>query len=254
MSNIFIDSAQNPAGTEEKLLGPTYPYWKNINMPSEMGMSTRGTIQQMAQNITGLIGYVEILASGGGQASKTGQPLGNKFFLQTGGKCVDINSKQDVDRYIYINNVPNGDIPFISSGLGVNFSSMKGLIPGVMSDLNVLNPFAIMGSFMAGSKPDCQAINMQTIDNNNVVDNKQTQFVALADIANLNPCDFPGRKNPVTNVNCVEAFDNGKKAPLDYATLTMPDDPMVQLYFGCLGILGIYVLYKMIEKNKSSVF
>lgn len=251
MSNIFIDAAQNPAGVEEKLLGPTYPYWKNINMPSQMGMSDRGSISQMITNIVGLAGYGEILASGGGPASKTGRPLGNKFFLGTGGKCIDVGSKQEVDRYIYISNVPNGDIPFISSGLGVNFSSMKGLIPGVMSDMNVLNPFAIMGSFMAGSKPDCQAITMQTIDNNNVVDNGVTRFVALADISNINACDFPGRKNPVTNVNCVEAFDNKKKVPLDYGTLNMPDDPMVQLYFGCLGILGIYVLYKMIEKNKA---
>ena len=247
MSNIFTDAAKNPSGLEERLLGPTYPYWKNIKMPSELGMSDKGTIQQMAKNIGGLIGYVELIASGGGDASKTGRPLGNKFFLQTGGKCVDIVSKEDADRYIYISNVPDGSIPFISSGMGINFKDLKGLIPGVLSDLNVLNPFAIMGSFMAGSNPDCPPITMQTIDNNNVV-GQQTQFVALADISNITPCEFPNRKNPVTNAKCVEAFES--RAPLDYGELMMPDDPIVQLYFISLSLLGVYILYRMLEKKK----
>jgi len=252
MSNIFIDAAKNPAGVEEKLLGPTYPYWKNIKSPTDLGMSDRGTIQQMATNIGGLIGYVELIASGSGSASRTGRPLGNKFFLQTGGKCVDIATNQDADRYIYISNVPDGTIPFISSGMGISFKDLKGLIPGVLSDLNALNPFAIMGSFMAGSKPQCQSITMQTIDNNNVVD-KETHFVALADIANITPCEFPNRKNPVTTIPCTEAFENeGKKvAPLDYGELMMPDDPIVQLYFISLSLLGVYILYKMIQKKKS---
>jgi len=249
MSNIFTDAAKNPTSLQERLLGPTYPYWQNIKMPSEMGMNDSGSIRQMTRNVNGLIGYVELVASGGGDASKTGRPLGNKFFLQTGGKCVDINTKKDAERYIYINNVPDGNIPFISSGMGVNFSSLRGLIPGVMSDLNVLNPFAIMGSFMAGSKPDCQPITMQTIDNNNVVRN-QTQFVALADITNINACNFNNRRNPVTGQVCRETFQNDKKDSLNYAELTMPDDPIVQLYFASLSFLGIYILYKIIEKKQ----
>jgi hypothetical protein len=250
MSNIFTDATQNATGLEEKLLGPTYPYWKNIKMPSEMGMSDKGTIQQMANNVSGLIGYVELIASGGGAASKTGKPLGNKFFLQTGGKCIDKDTGKDAERYIYINNVPDGDIPFISSGMGINFSELKGLIPGVLSDLNVLNPFAIMGSFMAGSKPECMPITMQTIDNNNVVNN-QTQFVALADITNLNACSFPNKKNPVSGQVCRETFENEKKSTLQYGELIMPDDPIVQLYFASLSLLGVYILYKMIEKKYS---
>ena len=247
MSDIFTESAEDPSSIQEKLLGPNYSYANNIKMPSELGMSGAGSIQQMAKNIDGLIGYVEIMASGGGSASKTGRPLGNKFFLRTGGKCVDVETKQDVDRYVYINNVPDGDIPFISSGMGVNFSDLRGLIPGVLSDLNVLNPFAILSSFLSGSKPDCQAITMEVIDVNNVID-KGTHFVSKADISNINACSFPDRKNPANGKVCVEAFDNDKSS-LDYQTITMPDDPIVQLYFGCLSILTLYILYRMIEKK-----
>jgi hypothetical protein len=244
MSNVFEQAANSAGDIEERLLGPTYPYWKNIYMPSEMGMNDSGSIQQMSKNIDGLIGYVELLASGGGKASKSGHPLGNKFFLQTGGKCVDVDSKQDVERYIYISNVPDGNIPFISSGMGVNFSELKGLIPGTLSDMNAFNPFAILGSFLSGSKPDCKSITMEVIDNNNV-STSQTQFVSLADISNINACTFPDRKNPVTNKSCVEAFENEKKKKLEYSELTLPDDPIVQLYFGCLSVLGIYILFRM---------
>ena len=66
----------------------------------------------------------------------------------------DDKTKQEVDRYIYINNVPQGNIPFISSGVGVNFGEFKGLIPGTISNLNAFNPMLMFQSFLSGSKPD----------------------------------------------------------------------------------------------------
>jgi hypothetical protein len=250
MSNIFEEVLNDVNGVQSLLLGPTYPYYNNIKTPSQLGMSDKGTIQQMGQNITGLTNYVEVLVSGKSKASKTGGPLGNKFFLQTGGKCVDNSvdgSNNQVDRYIYINNVPQGDIPFISSGLGVNFSEFRGLIPGAMSNLTVLNPFGLLQSFLAGSTPPCQEITMQTIDVNN---NKssETHFVTVTDIQNMNPCSFPNGRNPITKVKCSEAFSTGVSA--DAASFDMPDDPLAQLYFASLGLVGIYILYRFMEKSR----
>ena len=251
MSNIFDQAASSAVGVEERLLGPTYNYAKNINSPEQLGMSERGSMQQLGKNIMGLVAYVQLLVEGGGDASKSGRPLGNKFFLQTGGKCLDVNTKQDAERYIYINNVADGSIPLISNAAGVQFSEFRGLIPGVLSDANVLNPFAILGSFMAGSKPDCQEITMEVLDNNNV-SNTQTHHVALADVANILPCSFRDGKNPVTGMPCTMAFQNMKKSSQDYSELNMPEDPIVQLYFICLSILGIYVLYRIIEKKRGN--
>ena len=106
-----------------------------------------------------------------------------------------------------IDNVPEGNIPFISQGMGMDFSEFKGLIPGAMGNLNVLNPFSIMSSFLSGSTPDCQELTMQTIDTNN---NKssETHFVTLVDIKNMDSCSFPNNKNPVTNESCSESFHN----------------------------------------------
>ena len=80
MSNIFQEVLNDAEGVQNELLGPTYPYYKNIKSPSQIGMSDKGTIQQMSNNVNGLINYVELLVSGGGKASATGKPLGNKFF------------------------------------------------------------------------------------------------------------------------------------------------------------------------------
>lgn len=244
MSNVFQDVLQDAQGVQDKLLGPTYPYYKNIKTPSEIGMSDKGTIKQMGKNIDGLIDYVELLVTGKSKASSTGGPLGNKFFLKTGGKCVDAATNNQVDRYIYINNMPQGNIPFISNGLGVNFSEFKGLIPGAMGNLNVLNPFAILQSFLSGATPPCQELTMQTIDINN---NKssETHFVTTTDIKNIDPCSFPNKKNPVTNVTCKESFETINAAPYE-----MPEDPVAQLYFAGLAFVGVYILHRLMEKSR----
>jgi hypothetical protein len=248
MSNIFTEVLQDATGVEEKLLGPTYPYYSNIKTPKEIGMSDQGSIQAMGKDINGLVQYVSLLVSGKSEASATGGPLGNKFFLQTGAKCKDVATEDEQDRYIYVNNVPEGNIPFISQGMGVNFSEFRGLIPGTMGNLNVLNPYAIMGSFMAGSTPDCQELTMETIDNNN---NKssETHFVTLVDIQNMDPCIFPNRSNPITGARCRETFQsiNSNSFANTYAKYTpstnLPSDPLIQLYLFLLMAVMVYLIF-----------
>lgn len=251
MSNLFEEVLKDAQGVEEKLLGPTYPYYKNIKTPTQIGMSDTGSIQQMAKNIDGLIEYVELLVTGESRASTTGGPLGNKFFLKTGAKCAaidscekskDLSTCEKVDRYIYVDNYPEGNIPFISSGLGVNFSEFKGLIPGAMGNLNVLNPFAIMRSFLSGSTPPCQQIKMQTIDIKNSK-SSETHYVTLTDIQNMDPCIFSDKKNPVNKLKCRETFQNSEPEIL------MPVDPIAQLYFTSLGVIGLYILFRLMEKS-----
>ena len=249
MSNIFEDVLTNAKAAEEKYIGPDYPYYKYIRTPSEMGMSGAGNLTQLGKDIDGLVNYVELLVSGGGKASSTGQPLGNKFFLKTGGKCTNKTSGQDEDRYIYINNVPVGNIPFISSGVGVNFSEFKGLIPGTISNLNAVNPMEMFQAFLAGSKPDCQELQMETID---IYNNKSTEshYVTLVDIQNMDPCIFQNKKNPITGTACRETFTNlNQNNELSYSYYKIPNEPLAQLYFASVGALGVYILYKIMLKN-----
>jgi hypothetical protein len=216
MSNFFSDVMTDMKGMEQNLLGPDYLYWKRILKPSDIGMSSDGNFGALTNNVNGLIDYVEVLVSGNA-GSTTGGPLGDKFFLKTGGQCTDVASGQKVDRYIYIDNVPNGNIPFISSGLGgTDFTEFEGLIPGLLGDLGKLNPLNLFKSFMMGDNPDCMSVTLQTIVpvadanlNDTGKDNvgNQTQYVAVADVKNMDPCIFPDKKNPADpSLTCTETF------------------------------------------------
>lgn len=216
MSNFFSDVMTDMKGMEQNLLGPDYLYWKRILKPSDIGMSSDGNFGALTNNVTGLIDYVEVLVTGNA-GSTTGGALGDKFFLKTGGQCTDVASGNKVDRYIYIDNVPNGNIPFISSGLGgTDFTEFEGLIPGLLGDLGKLNPLNLFKSFMMGDNPDCMSVTLQTIVpvadgdlNDTGKDNvgNQTQFVAVADVKNMDPCIFNDKKNPADpSLTCTETF------------------------------------------------
>ena len=246
------------------LVGPTYDYWKSIKQPSEMGMSPGFSLGALATNVDGLLSYVEVLISGTGQASVTGKPLGNKFFLKTTGKCsetsiakwkkerdddeawnrayaevenrlgakkitedeatklknalneqkkqIDESREQDkkiVDRWIYVNNIPDGSIPFIASGAdGRTFNDLRGLIPGALGNLGALNPSQLFNGFTAGTHPACSEITLETVDNDNVK-RSETRHVALVEMVEMNPCSFPNRVNPASGKSCRnrEGFD-----------------------------------------------
>ena len=252
--NIFEEVLNDAKAAEEKYIGPDYPYYKYIKTPAQLGMSGDGNLNQLGKDIDGLVNYVEVLVTGQGNATTTGRPLGNKFFLKTGAKCLDRTNNQQVDRYIYVDNVPDGSIPFISQAMGVNFSDFRGLIPGAISNLNVLNPYTIMQSFLSGSTPPCQKLTMQTIDINN---NKssETHYVTLIDIQNMNPCTFNNGKNPISGKVCRQAFNTMYQNQEvieneDIEQLKLPQEPITQLYFLSLSALAIYIFYRLIEKSK----
>jgi hypothetical protein len=217
-SGFFSDIMTDMKGMEQNLLGPDYLYWKRILKPSDMGMSDDGNFGALANNIGGLINYVEVMVSGKG-GSTTGGPLGDKFFLKTGGQCTDVASKKLVDRYIYVNNIPSGNIPFISSGLGgTDFTEFEGLIPGTLGDLGKLNPLNLFKSFMMGENPPCMSVTLATVTpvtdanlNDTGQDNNgtDTKFVAVADVKNMDPCTFSNKINPADPTQtCSETFIN----------------------------------------------
>ena len=239
------------------LIGPSYDYWKSIKQPSEMGMSPGFSLDALAANVDGLLSYVEVLISGTGNASVTGNPLGNKFFLKTTGKCSETTAaqwkkerdeddaweqaytevgnkegakqitgdeatklrnalndqkkkrdeerakeKKIVDRWIYVNNIPDGSIPFIASGAdGRTFNDLRGLIPGALGNLGALSPVQLFNGFTAGTYPDCAEVTLQTVDNENVR-RSERRHVALVEMVEMNPCQFPNKVNPASGKSC----------------------------------------------------
>jgi len=166
MADFFNSVLDAPGNLSKQFLGQNYRYEKHIKSPQEMSMSSEGSFSAIGNNVGGLISYVELLVAGGGNATKDANgPLGDRFFLKTGGQCTDIQSNKKVDRYIYIDNVPDGTLPFISAGLGdQKFDSLRGLVPGILTNVAHIEPTKIFGAFMMGAEPLCMEVKRNVID------------------------------------------------------------------------------------------
>lgn len=252
MSNFFQKVLADAKGLEQEVLGPDYNYVNYINNPGELGMSEDGSISALTRDVEGIIEYVKVLVSGSSRASKTGEPLGDKFFLETGAKCRDIATGKQVTRSLYINNIPDGSVPFITSGMGITFTDFKGLVPGVIENISNLNPMLIFQAFMTGSDPSCQSITMPVVDVNNQ-ESTQTAYVTNTDIKNMDAVWFPGGVNPVKDQKSIELFqdynrnnDNTKKKK---DCSKMPNDPYIKLYYSLIAILGLYFLFKIYKRK-----
>jgi hypothetical protein len=238
LMNSKKKSDSSTTGSDSNFIGPDYPYASNIKAPGEMAMGpSSGRIDA---NLSGLINYVNILVTGKSDASRTGQPFGNKYFLKTIGECKANDSKQNVPRYIYINNVPTGGLGFINSQLANSNTEFKGLIPGVMNKLNDLNPLALMHAFDTGYNPDCKKITLETIDVNNN-HSSESHYVALVDIKNQNLEGFTSG-----NLDSYSIPAKYNETNVDYI---LPDDPVIQMYFAGIAGLAIYFLYRIMQKS-----
>ena len=255
----FFDTIKGDVvSAKDSILGPSYDYVANIKLPSEIGMSSDGTLRALGKDIEGLAAYLQLLVTGGGSASRPKGPMGNKFFLETGAKCMatqDINGKPldtptEVNRFIYINNVPQGHIPLISSGINANFSDFRGLVPGVIENLNAFNPISMFTALTGGMTPDCRPLQMEVIgDNNKVTYDKK--YITDTDIETMDPCWFlPGKNkkktNPITDQVCRMTFTNmdgtSGMEPI------IPDDIVSQGIFASLGALAVYIAFKGMQR------
>lgn len=253
---FFDKLGDSVVNTKEKLLGPSYDYIANIRLPSEMGMSSKGDLRTLGKDIEGLAAYLQVLVSGGGPASKARGPMGNRFFLETGANCKarqnddgSPSEPRDVSRYIYINNIPQGHIPLISSGVGANFTEFRGLVPGVLENLNAFNPVSMFAALTGGMTPDCRLLEMEEVDSNNN-STFAKHFVTDTDIETMDACWFMKkggkRMNPITNEMCRMTFMN-----MDGTTgmePIIPKDMVSQGIFASLGVLGIYIAFKGMQR------
>jgi len=253
MTSFFDKAASDPTSMSEKYTGPNYIYSKYIKSPSEMGMSGGGSLDDLANNVAGLVNYMTVLTEGGGPALKTGgQNLGDRYFLSTGGKCQD-SQGNSMTRSIYIDNVPDGDSPALKK-MGMADSAFNGLIPGLLNDVMALNPVQLFGAFTKGSTPACTNIHMKTVDVSNK-DGTGSGFVVNSEIKTMNPCSFVSGTNPVSGDVCEtkESFVNAnikmrKSNGLNVSAFSKRR-PLADLYTATVGGLFVFLLYKMLFKS-----
>jgi hypothetical protein len=152
-SNPLWSKMQSGSDTSTEILGPDYSYADNIQSTSSLGVGTDGTFSQLGRNASAIDTYVQALITGD-------PPLGNQFFVNTGGSCLAPDGSTQA-RMNYINNMSSGAaaLPAAISELGGDFN---GLIPGVVDDIEGLNPLHIFSAMLSDATPQCSCYSCPT--------------------------------------------------------------------------------------------
>ena len=147
---IWAKLESGPENVSDEVMGPSYSYADHIQGPASMGVGSNGSISQLSTNTGAVLQYVKYMIGG--------PALGNQYFVNTGGSCTaPDNSTQS--RYNYINNVSSGAdlLPeTMKQDLGGLTSDFNGLIPGMLEDIEGLNPVSLLSSLAADSTPTCE--------------------------------------------------------------------------------------------------
>ena len=252
----------------------SYNYSKYINTPKDMGIEVGDSLSNVSDGVAAIFSYVKLLVEGNSNASKTGKPLGNKYFLDTSENCVNEYTNKKEKRSLYFDNVPTGTLGILQD-TGNEFSEFKGLVPGAIEDVMSIGKIDFFSAFTEIGVPKCLPVKLKTIDINNK-QGSDTQYVTISDIEDISPCNFIPPKgqnpmNPVTEAVCTRDgftmpddntnedinnaelyknyynLDDDSDSGMDSKNmkLMMPDDVFLKVLFYSLGALSVYVALKL---------
>jgi hypothetical protein len=262
------------------LEGPDYSYIKAMATPGELGAGIKAG--DVNADLNAINDYVNVLISGKGPArvGDSNQPIGDRYFLNTGAKCKGVTIEGDcakkksgcpvvaegdaglVPRFTVINNIPSGKssiFPTKLSSTGTAFDSFEGIIPGIVSDVMDFDPAAMFSAFLLPPYPQCAEVDVQVNTGAGVKGGTDYNFesvkryVILSDIDRQDPCIFTSKENPVSGEKCKEGFANFKDLHKHHAPskAIIPKDPSVRLYLLLISLLGSYLLFKMLFRSKN---
>ena len=246
----------------------SYNYSKFIKTPKQMNIKVGDSLSNVENGVAGIFSYVKLLVEGRSNASKTGQPLGTKYFLETSESCINQNTNKKEKRSLYFDNVPTGTLGILKD-TGEEFSEFRGLVPGAIEDVMAIGKIDFFSVFTETGIPKCLPVKLKTIDINNK-EGSDTQFVTVSDIKQISPCNFISRTNPVNGAVCTRQgftmqsdttnedknnaeiyknyynLDDDGDADGKNMKLMMPDDVFLKVLFYSLGGLSVYVALKLL--------
>lgn len=247
---------------------PTYTYTSHIKPPKKLNMSTKS--KSVNKNLSGLSAYTDLLTKGKGKASKKKKVLGGRYYQPVGVDCYayDKNAKtcEKVTSTCYKNDVPSD-------------SSEQGLIPGLISDLNILSGVLdtsdgytpCTSTAGKGEVPACTKVALSYATDDCM--GYGVNYVLNSDINRLDKGSFYKKKTSAysdgkgnawpsltenyTDENCNQEsftmmnneieFDPTLQYKQYYTDLTKKD-PIKQAFILILGLSGIYLLQSVMLK------
>lgn len=156
-SSIWTDIENDAEGVSTDIMGPSFDYAAAIPGPTSLGVGSDGSFSQVDNNLSAVTTYVKQLITGPG--------LGNQFFIKTGGTCTAPDGTQQ-ERSNYINNKAVGAdlIPQSMNDLSFLTSDLNGLIPGMVGDLEGLDPLYLFNALSGDANPPCSCYSCEVTD------------------------------------------------------------------------------------------
>lgn len=148
-SNPLWGNMNSQQDVSNDILGPPYSYADNVPGPTSKGVGTDGSFGQVFTNLGAAVDYVKLMI--------TGPPLGNAYYVNTGGTCTAPDGSTQ-SRYNFINNLSTGSnlVPQGLNELSFITSDLNGLIPGIVGDIEGLDPLYLFNALTADGNPPCQ--------------------------------------------------------------------------------------------------
>jgi hypothetical protein len=179
-NGLWDDVETGSEKVADRMLGPSADYTSMIQVPSQKGVGSEGSVGQIITNSLAVGDYVKQLITG---------PLqGNAQFVETGGMCKAPNGTV-IPRWSYINNRSSGTDampPKIKQAIGGGV--LDGIIPGMFGDIADMNPLTVMNGLYLDGVPDCQAIECPVTNADGSGERADVRFMTFGLEENLSSC------------------------------------------------------------------
>lgn len=139
--------------------GPKFSVVDDIKLPGELGVRRESSFQAIFDSIGGINYYLDTIAFGSATGFDNGnpQPLGIRYYLDTGLKCSNGATMNE-----YVDGVTKGDLlgERVAKGLeSSGLPGMKGLAPGMLENArDALDPRPIFSAITGTGYPVCQEV------------------------------------------------------------------------------------------------
>jgi hypothetical protein len=278
-----ITNTVPPIPTQKIINYNYYPY-TSINTPQKMNITNNGTMDGISQNISSLIDYNNALYSGNTMAftqSTNGKPFGSRYFSHAYETCLSLNGTATVDRYYPIDNMmysknTNGQIDTSNYGLLYSAQPVVNKIGIAETDLSN-NDRCVQVTMVTDQFGSIDSKYVKMSDYNNLdctaFQNNCKKYLGMK---NCEPCNsvstVPTTTAFPTNYSFAQSLNNNEFIPVtSYSVSGTNENPVIVktesfrdinglydenddfltiIYVGSLSIVGIYILYNFMKKNK----
>ena len=119
--------------------------------PDRPHLNSGTRAKDIKNNMNALMAYIKLIMTSDSEANPMSpEALGDKYFLKTTQTCKLDNGKT-VDRYMYIQNAPDGRYNIIN----LPVSNINGLLPGMVTNLVKSNPASLFMALANSGDNEC---------------------------------------------------------------------------------------------------